>query len=114
MREPTPRAIPAQITVVSVTIPAGEALSDAADLTRGVLVYISVDAWGVAPMSFQVSANDVEYYDLFDDQGREVMLDISPHTANVASVRWRDIVRYIKVRAGVRNDTTPPVRDRII
>jgi len=92
----------AQLATAFATIAAGESLSDAADCEAGRPVRILMpEAWDGAQLSFQVSIEGTDFYDLYDADGREVTLVchggnrsvVLPGSAAIA-------VAFVKIRSG--------------
>jgi hypothetical protein len=98
---------------ISVTIPAGEALSDAADLTGDSLSMILVPPdWVGAHLSFQISDDDDQFRDLIDDQGNEV---VRPTMAGCAiPIALAQAAMHLKIRSGTRAAPVPQQADRVL
>jgi hypothetical protein len=86
---------------VNVTIAAGAQLSDAADLSSSTLSMILVpQQWTAAKLSFQVSGDNVNFYDLIDDETQRAVHTIAqagcatPVTAEVGGT-------FVKLRSGL-------------
>jgi len=81
MAEASPRAKPT-ITSIQVTIPAGQYLSNAADLSTGNMVMLFTPLnWTPANLGFQVSEDNVLWRDLFDADGHRILKAIGPNRA---------------------------------
>jgi hypothetical protein len=64
---------------VNVTIDAGEQLSSAADLSSSTLSMILVpQQWTAANLSFLISGDNVDFYDLIDDQTQRAVHTAAP------------------------------------
>src|SRR5262245_31434836 len=62
------------LTTLKPKISAGQSLSEAFDCTNGTLLTITIPPnWTPANISFQVSSDDVNFYDVVDERGKEVM-----------------------------------------
>ena len=89
--------------VSSVVIQSGQSLSAAIDLAEQRLHRINVPGnWTTAGMTFQVSHDDVTYYDLYNESGEYAL-------AAGAAVAGKSVVvdaqvffgaRYLKIRSG--------------
>jgi len=100
------------VQTVTVTIPALESLSDAADMPNGVAaaVIMPID-FTPANLTFLISADGVLFVDLFDQYGNEVMAACRPSTA----VRVKDAIGsalQMKIRSGTRDHPVPQEADR--
>ena len=114
-KQPTPRAPPPQITMVPVVIEAGQSLSDAIDCSDSNVLNIAIGDWDpIAVLSFQISADNVTYYDLFWENGQEIVMTIWPNTAYVVTGAWRESIRWMKIRSGVRGNPIPQTEARTI
>ena len=113
--KPTPHAPPPQITRVDVLIRGGESLSDAIDCTQSSVLNLAIGEWDpVAQITFQMSADGETFYNLFWENGAEVIMTVWPNTAYVLTGAWRDSIRWMKIRSGVHNGPVPQSADRII
>jgi hypothetical protein len=87
----------------AVAIANGESLSGAVDLGNYRLFGIQMDptAWTAAALTFKVSVNGVDFFDLYDDTGTEQNWTVSAQKFVQVSqpAKWLGI-RYIKVRSG--------------
>ena len=90
-------------THVSVTIPAGQAVSSSVDLTSKAMVTLMVPAtWTPANISFLASYDDVNFYDLFDPAGVEVLKPVGPGRAVIIDPEMTQAALYVKIRSGPR------------
>lgn len=65
----------------TVTIPAGEALSNPINCAGFQIVGVMVpEEWDPARLSFQVSPNNNDYYDLFWSDNTEAAINVTPGT----------------------------------
>jgi len=88
--------------VIPTKIMAGESLSNVIDVSLGEAAYVLMPAeWDGANLSFQVSFDDINYWDLFDELGEEVILACRPMTAVRIAPGMRAI-GYVKIRSGTR------------
>ena len=97
------------LTVLTVTIAEGELLSNAADLGLAKIVaIITPTGWTPAPVTLQASANNEDFYDVFDGiNGEELAFNIA------AGSFWSLVdptainARAVKFRSGMSNDPVP-------
>ena len=91
------------------TIQAGEALSDAINLTAGIMVRITMPAhWHPdANLTFQVSTDGDAFNDLVGPDGNEVMINVVNGTAMFVPDEWARSVAHIKFRSGRRDSPQP-------
>jgi len=86
-----------------VAIANGASLSGAIDLGVGRLFGIAMDptAWTAAALTFQVSVDGVNYFNLFDNTGTEINWTVLAQQFITAAspVEWQGI-RWLKVRSG--------------
>ena len=114
-RKEKPRAPPPQIERIDVLIRGGEALSDAVDCSQVNVLNIAFDEWEpIAQITFQISADGETFYNLFWENGQEIVMTVWPNTAYVVTGAWRDSIRWLKIRSGVHNGPVPQTADRII
>jgi len=82
------------------TIPAGEALSDAVDCTRGKIIKITMPGnWNQADLTFQTSSDGLMFNDIMRPDGLEVVCAIVPGTAIIG---LELITGFVKFRSGTR------------
>jgi hypothetical protein len=102
------------LNVIAVTIPAGQSLSGAVDATGGTpLFLVAPAAWTPANLSFQLSADNVAFADLFDPDGMEVIMPLKPATS-IVMTNVNDFVKntYFKIRSGARDHPIIQTADR--
>jgi hypothetical protein len=100
---------------LDVIILAGESLSSEVDLTvYSVAMLIVSTAWSPANMTFLVSMDGVDYYDLFDASGTEVLRAIKPGTAILIDPAVTTAANYMRVRSGPRDNPVPQRSDVVI
>jgi hypothetical protein len=103
---------------VTVTIPAGDSVSSSADLTGGKLAMIltppDLDSGPVGRLnlSFLVSADDSQFYDLIDDQGAEVLRTVLAGRATNLQVAITQAPMFVKIRSGSRDNPVVQNADR--
>ena len=96
----------AKPAAISVTIPAGEALSSSAELSRGTLSMILLPTnWQPAHLSFQISADDSQFRDLVDEAGNEVTRLIAGGCAMPVGLQRPQC--FIRLRSGSRDGPVP-------
>jgi hypothetical protein len=101
--------MPVQVIYKTATILAGQSLSSAVDCTTGAPTILFMPTeWTLAHLTFQVSPDGTNFYDLFDTV--EVVLNVVAGT----SVRLDAPVSYLKVRSGSREHPVPQQADRSI
>lgn len=106
-----PKPLP---TTVTATIAAGSSLSDAADLSAGTMYYlIAPDDWDAADLSFQVSEDNVTFYDLFDNKGYEVTRLVVTGAAVNTDPTWTQAAMWLKLRSGPRVSPVAQDADRV-
>jgi hypothetical protein len=97
--------------IVSLIIPAGQVLSAGVDCSEGYLARIQMPStWNSANLSFQISHDGVQYYDLLDNNGKEALMAVIPGTARmVREEPWSSGIGWWKLRSGSR--ANPIVQD---
>lgn len=86
---------------ITTTITAGASLSSAIDLGGGVLAGIIIPStWTTASLTFQVSNDGVNYYNLYDEYGSEVTATPAAGTFMRLSAGDYFGVPQIKLRSG--------------
>src|SRR5262245_40845093 len=100
-------AKPATVNAVAV-IEQGQSLSDAVDCLAGdVIMLLMPPAWSFANLTFQVSANGVDFVDLFERFGnQELMVGVVPNSGILVSAEFSRITK-IKLRSGSRVQPIP-------
>lgn len=102
-------SVPAQMTVgvadhneYTATIANGASLSGTVDLgTNRLFAIVMPASWTTANLTFQVSADGTNFFDLYDDAGTEVAFTAAASRViqNSNPGRWLGF-RYLKVRSG--------------
>jgi hypothetical protein len=100
-------------TTVTATIPAGQSLSNAVDLSVGSAIFLHVPTeWTPAVLSFQVSPDNVLYGDLVSASTYEVTLNIKEGT--VIQRDWMPAASgWLKLRSGSRYRPVIQAADRV-
>jgi len=91
-------------------IEAGESLSSGIDCTAGDIVRITTPAsWTSANISFAISSDGNGYNDLFDTNGKEIVIPIVNNAAVVVGHLADDLraVAFLKIRSGTRAHPVP-------
>lgn len=98
----------------TATILAGQSLSNAVDCTTGapIIVYLP-KPWSPARLSFQASPDGVAFFDLFDQNAREVAFNVAGGTAVLLALTWAPLL-YFKMRSGSCDLAVPQPVDRTI
>jgi len=96
-------------------IKAGESLSEAVDCSGGRIVRISVPEnyieHSTPVMTFQASADGVNFFDLVNDEGQQITITArAGSTIHVAQV-WTMALGWLKVRAGSKANATAQEED---
>jgi hypothetical protein len=105
------------MTDFPTTIAAGASLSAPVFVTdAGKLVRISMPPdWTVADLTFQVSTDDVTFYDLFDQTGLEVKAGVTPGSSVVLETKFQNLgATMIKFRSGTRQKPVPQAAVRTL
>lgn len=95
--------MPKTDVVVPLTIPAGEAESNGGNCTAGSNVALAMPTdWTPALLHFEVSANGNDWFDLVDQTGAPICLNVVPGTiiSIPEGVAWPS---YLKLRSGPRD-----------
>lgn len=102
-------------TYPTAIIPNGDSLSGAVDLGSGILTRIEMPAaWTAAGLTFQVSADNSTWLDLYDDAGSEVSVTADASQAmRVDFADWIG-VRYLKVRSGTSDTAVNQGAERVL
>jgi len=100
---------------LSTTIANGASLSGAVDISGTTLVaYIMPSSWTAADITFEVSADGVNFYNLYDQFDNEVInhVDASRFVAVIPSEFAS--IRYIKFRSGTSSSAVNQGAERSI
>jgi|SRR5215469_12098365 len=107
-------AKPIPVTV-TVTIPAGQSLSNSADLSVGSVSYIMMPPdWTPANMSFQVSNDNINFADLYDVWGVELLRAMGAGRACMVDTSYTQAALYVKLRSGPSVNPVKQAADRTI
>lgn len=116
---PTVSAFAAGDLIVSpqaVTIASGQSLSGAIDLgPYRAFAIIMPASWTTANLTFQVSADGVNYANLYDDSGNEVTVTAAASRYIIIASPAKMLgVRWAKVRSGTSGSPVTQGADRAI
>ena len=92
---------PGTTLLVGPTIPAGESLSNALDVSSGLIFRILMpDAWSSeASISFQLSIDGGKFYNVFDEYGKEIIVPCIP-TSVLPFRQYAMHMGALKIRSG--------------
>jgi hypothetical protein len=96
-------------------IEAGESLSSGLDCSGGTIMRITMPlVWTSANLSFQISTDGVDYNDLFNHTGGEIVVPVVPGTAVVLAPLgdYLKAFDYLRVRSGSRLWPVPQAERR--
>jgi hypothetical protein len=103
---------------VPATILAGENISDGVDCSGGRIVRITLpDNYLEADtpvITFQSSADGVNYYDLVSEEGQQVVITARRSTTIHVAQVWTNAIGWLKVRAGSRENPKDQVGDVVV
>jgi hypothetical protein len=95
------------VVIPGLTIAAGEALSNAIDVTNGtVLYFVAPSEWDAANISFQISPDNETFVDLFQRDGTEVILPVRAASCVYVTPPLQ-MASYLKIRSGTRDRPIP-------
>ena len=101
--------------MVPVVILGGQSLSAAIDCTNANVLNVAIGEWEpVAQLSFQISADNLTYYNLFWENGQEIVMTVWPNTAYVLTGAWRESIRWLKIRSGTSKGPVNQTETRTI
>ena len=100
----------------TVTIPAGQSVSTPLDLTSlAVTMMIAPAEWTPANITFLVSIDGVNFFDLADAaSGVEISRAIQPSTAVKVDQSYTRYANHLKVRSGPRDHPIAQEADRVL
>jgi hypothetical protein len=99
----------------SAAIANGASLSDAIDLGgRRLGAIVMPAAWTAAALTFQVSVDGTNYYNLYDQDGVEFSLSADTSRTIVIDPSYFALFRYIKIRSGTAGVPVNQGADRIL
>lgn len=103
-----------QLNVHPLIIPAGAFVSDAIDLgTDFVVGLIMPNEWTTpASVSIVVSQDGIDFYDLHEPSGAEVLFNVEPRViVNIDPNRFL-LARFLKLRSGLKFSPVAQEEDR--
>ena len=96
-------------------IAAGESLSEGVDCSGGRVVRITIPdnytEHATPVMTFQASADGVNYHDLVNDEGQQVTITARMATTIHVAQVWTMALGWIRVRSGSKSNATPQTED---
>jgi hypothetical protein len=99
-------------------IKAGESLSEAVDCSGGRIVRITIPEnyteHATPVMTFQASADGVNYHDLVNDEGQQITITARKSTTIHVAQVWTMALGWLKVRSGSKSAATPQEEDAVI
>lgn len=94
--------------IIGPFIQPGESLSDVADCRAGQPVRLTMPgAWDDAPLTFQVSTDGKMFNDLYNHDGDEMSVVVTPGAGVIVPPEYLRSVAYIKFRSGMHDAPTP-------
>jgi hypothetical protein len=85
-------------------IQAGESLSDAVDCSGGDAVRLTMPAdWSGGNLTFAISTDGNGFNDLYDLEGNEITMKVTPGAAVRIGHDWATFWNFIKFRSGTRS-----------
>ena len=102
-----------QLNSHQLVIPGGQFVSDALDLgTEFVVGLIMPNDWTPASVSILVSTDGVDFYDLHEYNGAEVLFNVEPRAAVNIDPNRLMMARFIKLRSGLKHAPVVQENDR--
>lgn len=90
-------------------------MSDPIDIKNvGVALIGAPSNWTSANISFQISDDNITWFDLVDDDGSEIRRTFKAGCAIVLDPALAQAVNYLKIRSGSRDGAVPQQTDAII
>jgi hypothetical protein len=103
-----------QLNSHSLIIKSGSFISDAVDLGTDFIVgMIMPNDWTTpASVSVAVSVDGIDFNDLYDIGGNEVLFNVEPRAAVNIDPNRLMLARFIKLRSGLKNSPVAQESDR--
>jgi hypothetical protein len=96
-------SLPMAKTTVTATIKAGQSLSASVNIGNNAPALIAVPSnFAKANLSFQISADGTQFFDLLESDGSETLRAIEPGAA-IPLVTLSSAITYLKIRSGPRD-----------
>jgi hypothetical protein len=105
--------MPVAVVYKTATIPAGQWLSSVIDCSAGAPIMIHIPEWTAACLSFQVSPDGTNFYDWFDRDTVEIVVNVVEGTCVPLDPEWAAI-QFFRLRSGLRDLPVPQQADRQI
>ena len=104
------------LVMKTLTIPAGESLSNAIDVTAqntGIRRIVMPPAWTDAWLTLKASNDGVTYYDVYWEDGQPFVVNVVPNT--LILVHNENVLRrgFFKLQSGQSDDPTPQEEARV-
>ena len=105
---------PANVVILQgPTIKAGDSLSDALTVSSGnIFRVIMPDDWNTAILTMQISMDGTNYYDVFDEFGKEFTMPCVPNSIIPLS-RYLMTIAGLKIRSGFGRSPVKQSADRV-
>lgn len=96
------------ITIATANFNAGDVLSSAVNASSLNPQYLIMPAnWTPACISYQMSADNIYFADVFDSTGFEIMHNVQAGLAIPISATWATSAAYFKIRSGTQQYPVP-------
>jgi hypothetical protein len=99
-------------STMPAVINAGEALSTVVDCDGDLVSLIFPDDWTSSRATIQISADNIDYFNLYRMNGEEVEVEVIPGGAIVIDTDIARTIRYLKIRAGTNDQPVEQSEDR--
>src|SRR5262245_6920364 len=100
-------------STAQAVISAGDDLSSTVDCGGALVGLIFPSAWNSsAGVSFQISADNIDYYNLHKVDGKEFMMAVKPGGAASIAADVARGIRFLKIRSGPVEKTVAQNADR--
>src|SRR5262252_3654239 len=103
-----------QLSTITLTIPAGQSESDAGNFTSDMGVskvlqhaIVMPSAWTNANLTFQISFDGIEFFDVCDFLGDPMMINVMPGSVILVPDNFAQAAQFMKVRSGTRENPVP-------
>jgi hypothetical protein len=109
----------ANFETLDITIPAGQALSNSVDCTAGkatgeVVALVMPADWNYSGgLTFQLSTDNVEWFDSYQADGIERMMAVKPGGVFALGGEFARMAKYVRLRAGTKDHPVPQAADRV-